>query len=200
MKFVLPIIFLFSCEAIRFADDGETVSSQKGPAITQVSKTIFRIAKSEQAVWDSTVNVLMKNYNLNVVDRSSGVVSTEWDSFFSNNLTLRNKVSVRVRKISSRTTEVSIHNSTEKLADASTVGAGGGAVWLPADDSGAEVKRIIHNTALALNLTPPIHRIEEIARGQGTEPELKSDPGTESKTDSKTETLDSVEESELNQL
>ena len=122
--------------------------------IYAVDTQTFHLSLKEEDVWDSLLNVLMRNYNLNVVDRTSGIVTTEWDSFYLNQIVYRNKVSVRVRKLGRSQVEMIVHNNVEKLQDGSSAGTVG-AIWLPAGDNQKEVGRIVQNVAILLNQPPP---------------------------------------------
>jgi hypothetical protein len=125
-------------------------------SIYAVDKQTYRFALRENEVWDSVLNVLLRNYNLTIVDKASGIVTTEWDTFYLSNAVYRNKVSVRVFKSSWNTVDVTVHNNVERLRDASQAAGTVGAVWLPSDDPANEVARVIQNMALVLNQPPPV--------------------------------------------
>lgn len=137
--------------------------------IYAIDKQTYRFAVREDEVWDSVIGVLLRNYNLTIVDRSSGVVTTEWDTFYIKTHVYRNKVSMRVRRMTRDYVEVTVHNSVERLQDGSAAGTVG-AVWLPAEDPGSEPVRIIQNMALALNQPPPVVPPEQIAKGTPAAP------------------------------
>lgn len=125
--------------------------------IYALDKQTFRFAVNENDVWESALNVLLRNYNLTIVDKTSGVITTEWDTYYLNGAVYRNKVSVRVGKTSRSQIDVTIHNNVERLKDASQAASGTvGAVWLPADDVANEVARLVQNMALVLNQPPPV--------------------------------------------
>jgi hypothetical protein len=119
----------------------------------QTGQNTYRLHAGGGPAWEAVMNTLLQNYNLNVVDRQSGLMTTEWDSFFLENQAYRNKVSVRLRPISRRIVELIIHNNTEKLSQ-----QGNGAamtIWLPGEDVAKESLRILKNIALVLALDPP---------------------------------------------
>jgi hypothetical protein len=136
------------------------VSPQTDPraraTIYAVDKHTYRFALREPDVWDTVINVLLRNYNLTIVDRASGVITTEWDSFFLDKEVYRNRLSLRVVKTGRDQVEMTVHNNVERLRDASQATATVGAVWLPAEDRGNEVGRIVQNMALLLNQPPPV--------------------------------------------
>lgn len=123
--------------------------------IYAVDRQIFRFALREGDVWDAALNVLLRNYNLTIVDRQSGIITTEWDSFFLKGAVYRNKVSLRVSRSNWNNVDVMIVNNVERLRDAAQAAGTVGAVWLPADDPAGESSRIIQNMALVLNQPPP---------------------------------------------
>lgn len=129
----------------------------------------YRFQLREADVWNSALNVLLRNYNLTIVDRQTGIVTTEWDSFYLDNAVYRNKVSLRVAPGSARgAVDVTIHNSVERLRDASQAAGTVGAVWLPAEDPANETARIVQNMALLLNQPPPVLPPKGmVAKGQG---------------------------------
>lgn len=131
----------------------EQPSAQRA-SIYAVDKQTFRFALKEPEVWDAALNILLRNYNVTIVDRNSGIITTEWDSFYLNNEVFRNRVSIRISK--SSVVDVMIHNNVEKLKDASQAAGTVGAVWLPADDPANEIGRLIQNMALLLNQPPPV--------------------------------------------
>jgi|GEM_PF-1398641 len=124
--------------------------------IYALDKQTFRFHLREEDVWNTALDVLMKNYNVNIVERQSGIVTTEWDSYYLSNSVYRNKISLRFRRQASAVVDLTIVNNVERLRDASTAGSGVGAVWLPAADAANEVARIVQNMALALRQPPPI--------------------------------------------
>ncbi len=129
--------------------------SSPTPAIYPIDQQTYRFQVKDSDVWDAVLSVLLKNYNLTIVNRETGIITTEWDSFYLKQTVYRNKVSVRVRRISWNASDVTIHNSVERLQDGSSAGTVG-AVWLPAEDVANESARLVQNMALALNKTPPI--------------------------------------------
>jgi hypothetical protein len=134
-------------------------ASQRAPAqatIYAVDKQTYRFNVREADVWDAVLNVLLKNYNLTIVDRQSGIVTTEWDSYFLNNEVFRNRLSLRVARSSGNTVDVMIHNSVERLRDASQATGAVGAGWLPGEDGANESARVVQNMALLLNQPPPV--------------------------------------------
>jgi hypothetical protein len=132
-----------------------TQKSQRA-SIYAIDTSTFRFSQRENEVWDSALTVLLRNYNVTIVDRKSGILTTEWDSFYLKNEVFRNKVSIRLRQISYNAVDVTIHNNVEKLRDASQAAGTVGAVWLPAKDEANEVSRLVQNMALVLNQPPPV--------------------------------------------
>lgn len=143
----------------RSKDRSQEVATQPAAqraTIYAVDKRTFRFAMKEADVWDAALNVLLRNYNVTIVDRQNGIITTEWDSFYLNNAVFRNRVSLRISKNQWSAVDLTMHNNVEKLKDASQAAGTVGAVWLPADDPANEVGRIVQNMALVLNQPPPV--------------------------------------------
>ena len=133
-----------------------TVDSKTQATIYAIDDQTYRFLLKSEDVWDTALSVLLKNYNLTIVDKNSGIVTTEWDSFYLNNKVYRNKISMRVRRISWNQVDVTIRNNVERLHDATEAAGSLGTVWLPSDDIAGETARIVQNMALVLNQPPPI--------------------------------------------
>ncbi len=131
-------------------------ASQPRSAVQVVGKHTYRVNAREQEAWEGVLTVLLANYNVAIVDRATGLISTEWDTFYSQGSVFRNKVTTRVQR-SGQWVEVTVRNNVEKLRD-------GGSVWLPAEDPGQEVSRIVVNLAKLLNHTAPVE-LEEALSG-----------------------------------
>lgn len=138
---------------------GEVASPSENAAratIYAIDRQTFRFALRDTDVWDTALNVLLRNYSLTIVDRQSGVIATEWDSYFLNSAVYRNKISMHIIRNSGGTTDLTIHNSVERLRDASQAAGTVGAVWLPASEPTSEVARLVQNMAIVLNQPPPV--------------------------------------------
>jgi len=142
-------------------------SAASQPTIYAVDEHTFRFQVPSDQVWDSVINVLIKNYNLTIVDKDSKIITTDWDTFYLHNQVYRNKVSVRINRLSRGTSDVLVHNSVERLQDGSLAGAVGVA-WLPAEDQASESHRIIRNMAILLNQPPPSLPASRVANGDLT--------------------------------
>lgn len=120
------------------------------PTIYMVGKDTYHLNLAEEQVWDSLVSVLLKNYNLTLVSREQGLVTTEWDSYHLNNVVYRNKVSARLVR-SRKGCELTIHNNVEQLTD----NIAQQSLWLPGSDGNDEGLRIVKNIAILLRQPPP---------------------------------------------
>lgn len=129
---------------------------QEAAGIFAVDEQTYRIIARDDAVWDVVLDVLLKHYTLTIVDKSSGILSTEWDTFIRANVAYRNKLSLRVRTSGRTSVDLTIRNNVERLRRAGEDGAALGGVWLPSGDPGQEVRRIVQNVALLLALPPPV--------------------------------------------
>ena len=124
----------------------------KRQAVYAIDKRTFRFKQDFGSVWNSALEVLLHNYNLNIVDKDSGVITTEWDTFYLKDAVFRNKVSIRVKKTSWKTVDVIVYNNVETLKPNRTALSN---VWFPARNDNKEVRRLIQNMALVLNQDPP---------------------------------------------
>ena len=90
---------------------------QKDLGIDYIDKNRFRIHKTYSRVWDNILDLVLKNYNLNIADKNSGLITTEWDSYYLNNKVFRNKLSIRVKQPNWNMVDVIVYNNVEILAD-----------------------------------------------------------------------------------
>ncbi|HYX36735.1 MAG TPA: hypothetical protein VE954_26810 [Oligoflexus sp.] len=123
------------------------------PTIFAVDHGTFRFQLGYDRVWDATLDVLLRNYNLAIADRNNGLITTEWDSYYLEGKVHRNKVSLRVKRMAGSLVEVTIFNNVEML---SKLPAGGiTEIWLPTDKNKAEIGRIVQNMAIAMGQPRP---------------------------------------------
>lgn len=128
-------------------------TSPNQPNIYAVNEQTVRFRLPFQSVWDGAIEVLLKNYNLNIVDQKSGVITTEWDSFYLGEHIYRNKVSVRIKRVSWDLVDLVAYNNVEVLQANKGSSAG---IWLPTNQGPQEIGRIIQNMAIALRQAPPV--------------------------------------------
>ena len=145
--------------------------SQSSEAVVMIDRSTFLVKQELKDVWEGTLTVLLKNYNVTIADKSVGVITTEWDSFYLNNKVYRNKLSVRVRTIKAKETELTLFNNVEELQEDQKLGTS--AIWLPSDSGLREVGRIVQNLAIALNLPQPKLPDEMIAGSPNPAPARK---------------------------
>ena len=124
--------------------------------IYAIDNQTFKVVARDEEVWDAVLDVLLKHYTLTIVDRQSGIVSTEWDTFMRSSTAYRNKLSLRVHKSGRTSVNLTIHNSVERLRGANEGGGALGAVWLPSEDPSQETRRIVQNIAILLDMPPPV--------------------------------------------
>ncbi|MFW7378343.1 MAG: hypothetical protein ACOH5I_06020 [Oligoflexus sp.] len=131
------------------------------PSIYALDEQNFRFRLPFEQVWDGAIGVLLRNYNLNIVDQNTGLITTEWDSFFLDQQIYRNKISMRIKKLAWDMVDVTIYNNVEIFR---TTGPGGiASAWLPTDKGPQEVGRIVQNIAIALRQPAPVLPNEMIA-------------------------------------
>ncbi len=117
-------------------------------AIHVIDSNTFRVEISYPTVWDALLSILIRNYNILLADSTSGIITTNWDSFYLKENTLRNQISVKVKKLSYNNTELIFHNSVETLKTTTSY------IWLPEPDKYNEIERIMNNLAILLNQPP----------------------------------------------
>ena len=130
-------------------------------SIDYIDKNRFRIHQSYSRVWDNMLDLVLKNYNLNIANKDSGLITTEWDSYYLDNKVYRNKLSVRVKQLNWKMVDVIIYNNVEILADNRETQ--GPMVWLPEDEGKAEIGRLITNLSIVLRMKKPNLPTEYIA-------------------------------------
>ncbi len=145
----------------RKSHDKKQTSVHNQQHIIPLDSNTFRFYQPFANVWNNTLDILLENYNLTIVDRRSGIITTEWDTFYLADKVYRNKVSLRLKKRSFNIVDVTVHNSIETWK---SIGENKlQAAWLPADSGNKEVARIIQNLAISMNLPKPIIPGEAVA-------------------------------------
>ena len=104
----------------------------------KVGPNHFVISRPTSLVWSSVIDVLLNNYNINIINKESGVLTTEWDAFYLNEKLFRNKITVGIRKEGALKTSIKLVNNVELLGEGP-----GGRVWFPSDKGTEESDRII---------------------------------------------------------
>jgi hypothetical protein len=179
---LLPLVFATSCMPNflhKYAAEKERreveASNKPGPvkrqSISSLGDGVFRLALPYERVWDAMLDVLLRNYNLQIAEKTSGLITTEWDSYYLDGKVHRNKVSLRMKRLAGQQVEMSIHNSVEVLSRLPDGGVT--EVWLPSDKNKVEIGRIVQNVAIAMGVPKPILPQEMTA--QGTPPPADAD-------------------------
>lgn len=138
-------------------------AASRRQAIMSLGDGVFRLYLPYERVWDSMLDILLKNYNLQIAERTSGLITTEWDSYYLNGKVHRNKISLRMKRLAGQAVELSIHNSVEVLSRLPDGGVT--EVWLPSDRDKPEVGRIVQNIAIAMGVPKPVLPQEMTAQG-----------------------------------
>ncbi len=123
------------------------------PTIFAVDQGTFRFQLGYDRVWEATMDVLLRNYNLAIADRSNGLITTEWDSYYLEGKVHRNKVSMRIKRLGGSLVEVTVFNNVEMLSKLPDGGIT--EIWLPTDKNKPEIGRIIQNMAIAMGQPRP---------------------------------------------
>ncbi len=150
---------------VTITPESNIATSNRGKTFFVDDKT-FRFPSMYEEVWDSTLTALMRNYNLTIVDKDSGIITTEWDTYFLKGQVYRNKVSVRLKRVYRALTELTVHNNVEKLQDSGSLSKNSGTLlWLPSEEGKSETFRIVHNLSTLLQVDPPQQITEAISKG-----------------------------------
>lgn len=134
------------------------------PSIFAVDQSTFRFQLAYDRVWEATLDVLLRNYNLAIADRTNGLITTEWDSYYLAGKVHRNKLSMRVKRMAGSLVEVTIFNNVEMLSKLPDGGLT--EIWLPTDKNKLEIGRIIQNMAIAMGQPRP-ELPQELMAGSG---------------------------------
>ncbi len=142
--------------------------STQRPGIYPVDQGTFRFAMGYERIWDALMDVLLRNYNLAIADRGNGLITTEWDSYYLDGKVHRNKLSMRLKRLTSGQAELTLFNNVEVLSKLPDGGIT--EIWLPSDKNKTEIGRILQNMAVALNLPKPNIPLENVAGAQAGNP------------------------------
>lgn len=121
-------------------------------SVKVVDDVTFMFPSEKSKVWNAVLDVIGKNYNIIVLDEKSGIISTDWDSFYLDGQTKRNKVSIRISQPDENQTKVLVANNEEVLKEKAD---NAGYVWVPGGEKKQEIKRIVKNTATILGHLVP---------------------------------------------
>ncbi|MCB9228358.1 MAG: hypothetical protein H6618_01980 [Deltaproteobacteria bacterium] len=136
-----------------FVQESKRQGSQSGGILLR-GKGSWLIPASHNDVWGGMLEILLKNYNLSTISEESGVITTEWDKYYSGSRLYRNKISLRISPLHYKTVSLTLRNTTEELQGGIDNGVLG-QTWIPADDRGEESGRLLKSLALWLGLPSP---------------------------------------------
>lgn len=124
--------------------------------IYAIDTNTIRFKMGREQVWNAALRVLIHNYNLNIVNKESGIITTEWDSFYLGEKIYRNKISLHLVAVGWGAVDLIIHNNIEILFTPFHSKSTGGLAWIPTRDITKEVSRVVHNMAISLNQPIPV--------------------------------------------
>ncbi|MBP9707954.1 MAG: hypothetical protein KBD78_09925 [Oligoflexales bacterium] len=137
-------------------------SQKNADAISVIDPQTFRFKTNLNSAWDNTLQVLLKNYHISILDKKSGIITTDWDRYYIGEQVYRNRITLHFKPLSWNMTQVTVHNSVEVLKaslsdgeELAEVAGGSNGVWLPTPENNAEVRRIIKNMAILLRMPAP---------------------------------------------
>ena len=122
----------------RLVSEGQS-SSDKPPKllVEKLERDTYVLSRPVSQVWQTAIKVLLSHYNINIADRSSGLMTTEWDSFYLGGELFRNKISLNIQA-NGKGSLVKIYNNVEYRSSTSVSG-----VWLPSTKGSKEVQRLV---------------------------------------------------------
>ena len=140
----------------------KTQTAARNSAIERFEDQSYFIPSGFKKTWNTLLNVLIKDYNIVLLDQKNGVITTEWDKFYYQGKIYRNKLSIRLVPYMSKDSKLSITNNIEMLK-ISSPGTSDSDIWIPSSDISGEKGRIINSLALILSHQPP-SKIESYSR------------------------------------
>lgn len=116
-------------------------------SVVKIDDKTFLLHVSRVKVWKALLDILSPDYNITVVDLKSGIITTDWDSFYIEGAAFRNRITLRTKRMSKDSTQLIINNKVERLKDS---------IWLASREEKKEVDRIVINLSKVLNqIIPP---------------------------------------------
>ena len=165
---LLVCSWLFSCNAkfLRMRNDAyssysslnKTNSDQNGKrnssaspqiAFKKVDETTYFVFLKPKHVLEVFLMVLVKNYTINIIDHTSNLISTDWDSYYVDHELFRNKITIKLTKMSPHKTKIDIINNIEKFDKPFSYSTSEN-IWVPFDKKAEEIERIITNVKTIL--------------------------------------------------
>lgn len=115
--------------------------------LVKIDEQTFLFKVERLKVWKAVLDVLAPDYSITVVDLRSGIVTTDWDSYYLEGKPYRNRVMLRTKRLGTGETKLVINNKVETLRSGQ---------WVASDQMKDEATRIIKNIAKLLGqMMPP---------------------------------------------
>jgi hypothetical protein len=131
----------------------DPITTNDRAPIRMIDQQTFRFHLRSESVWKAAIDVLIKNYNITMLNRETGLMTTEWDSFYLENKLYRNRVSLHFKRLSWDIVDVTVMNNVETMGFAEDGQLTN--IWLPSEDQAGESMRIVNNMARLLNQPLP---------------------------------------------
>ena len=125
---------------------------KRRPAVTSLADGSIRLRAKEAAVWQHLVDLLVRDYNLTILNRAEGVVTTDWDRFYVDSKLHRQRISLRISRASWSHTDLVWNNQIEMLSEGYD-GTALGAIWVPGYDSTNREKRLFDQLSARLGFS-----------------------------------------------
>ena len=140
---ILGMICLSACSSVgRIIVPPSKKPAFQPPANQQSG--LYDIKVPVSRVFASAVQAIMEDYNIHVLSREDGIITTDWDHYFEQKKMQRNKISLLIKNNGWNRTELRIKNHTQSLNYLPSSGFLG-QVWRPTKSSIKEEKRIVAN-------------------------------------------------------
>lgn len=157
---------LYNYEQIR---EPSLETNNVGPAISKnttimekIDASTYKLHANSQKALNALLTVLVKNYNINILETKFDIISTEWDTYYVNNELFRNKITIKLNRLDSYSTQVNIINKIEKYDKPFTYSISA-QMWVPYKQNEQEIFRVMDNVTTLLQ-DPNDHRQKESSK------------------------------------
>ncbi|NBW81049.1 hypothetical protein EBR21_04775 [bacterium] len=113
----------------------------------RLDRNTWRVATPAGQLFQTVARILSQSYIISQADRHALSLSTDWDKFFIDGRLFRNRISVNVFPLSTRSADLVIKNSIEYYAqNGKNTDDNNPTQWLPTQDVTDELDRVLEKT------------------------------------------------------
>lgn len=113
----------------------------------RLDRNTWRVATPAGQLFQTVARILSQSYIISQADRHALSLSTDWDKFFIDGRLFRNRISVNVFPLSTRSADLVIKNSIEYYAqNGRSTDENNPTQWLPTQDVTDELDRVLEKT------------------------------------------------------